>query len=284
MKQTWLLDPASYRGPVVFSVGIHLLVLVVFSVSYVVEDKSVLVKPREIKYIKAVVVPKKPSAKQLKAQREQAARKKKEKERIKEIRRKEEQKKAEAQKRIVAKKTKDKKQKEEKEKKKRLDQKQAEKEKLRRETLEKQRQARAEHARKLKEKRKQQSLERQKAAELAQRADDEKAIEQARLDAQQVSDNVIVGEYVGLIQQQIESAWQKPLSAQNGMQTTLQIHLIPGGEVTDVNVVKSSGNDVFDRSATQAAWKASPLAVPKETGVFSRKFRVVELLFKPEDL
>jgi colicin import membrane protein len=50
----------------------------------------------------------------------------------------------------------------------------------------------------------------------------------------------------------------------------------------DADVVRSSGNGVFDRSAENAVRKASPLPVPKDRKLFRRNFRSFTFEFKPQ--
>ena len=92
--------------------------------------------------------------------------------------------------------------------------------------------------------------------------------------------------YAALIQQTVVRYWSRPPSARNGMETLLQLQLIPTGEVVSVNVIKSSGNSAFDRSAVNAVEKAGAFPElqklpPRE---FERTFRRFRLLFRPEDL
>jgi len=68
------------------------------------------------------------------------------------------------------------------------------------------------------------------------------------------------------------------------MEALLKVHLVPTGEVVDVALVKSSGNDAFDRSAVLAVQKAGRFMVPSDSSEFERNFRQFEVLFRPEDL
>lgn len=90
--------------------------------------------------------------------------------------------------------------------------------------------------------------------------------------------------YVQQIKRVIIQNWSRPPSARNGMQATLKVHLVPDGEVVNVTVVKSSGNDAFDRSAILAVQKAQRFDVPSDPRLFERYFREFEVLFRPEDL
>lgn len=87
-----------------------------------------------------------------------------------------------------------------------------------------------------------------------------------------------------LINQRVQTKWNRPLSARRGMVVTLRISVLPGGEVTNVVTVKPSGDPAFDASAEDAVRKASPLPVPDDVTVFNQYFRVITLKFNPEDL
>jgi colicin import membrane protein len=67
-----------------------------------------------------------------------------------------------------------------------------------------------------------------------------------------------------------------------GLACTLRVRLLPGGDVVDVAVTKSSGNDIFDRRALTAVQKASPLPIPDDNAIFERlNLRDVTFTFKP---
>ena len=68
------------------------------------------------------------------------------------------------------------------------------------------------------------------------------------------------------------------------MEARLIVELVPTGEVVAVTVVKSSGNEAFDRSAEQAVRKAARFDVPEDPALFEAHFRRFQMLFKPEDL
>lgn len=291
--QRHLKDSDDLSIPILFSLLIHIIFILLFSISDLLDEHEVLVKPKELKYIKTIVVNKQGKL----ASKEQRATKKVDDDRIKEIRRKDaQQKQFEEQQRIAAKKAKIEKEKKEKEalEKKKLEekkkqellakQKAKEKEKLekekeeqerqRQEALLKQRQERERQLQQMREARQKQEALRKAQEELERQR-------QAALDAQ---DAPILDEYEAQIQTKISQNWSRPLTARNGMKATLQINLMPGGDVANVKVIESSGDEAFDSSAKQAVWKASPLPVPSDAGVFTRHYRVFNLLFSPEDL
>lgn len=90
--------------------------------------------------------------------------------------------------------------------------------------------------------------------------------------------------YVNLIDTAISDKWDRPPSARRGMEVTLQVELFPNGELNTVNIVESSGNDAFDRSAEKAVKDVKRFTVPENTELFEKNFRVFKLRFKPEDL
>lgn len=108
--------------------------------------------------------------------------------------------------------------------------------------------------------------------------------EQERLEQQRVSDQSEINKYRLPIKQRIEQFWSRPPSARRGMQATLEIRLIPGGEVVGVTVVKSSGNAAFDQSAVAAVQRAKILPTPSDPRIFNQQFRTIILIFSPEDL
>ena len=69
----------------------------------------------------------------------------------------------------------------------------------------------------------------------------------------------------------------------------LLIQLIPSGDVINASVLKSSGNDAFDRSAIDAVQRVGKFAYLKQLSdksptVFESNFRRLQLDFTPEDL
>jgi len=93
--------------------------------------------------------------------------------------------------------------------------------------------------------------------------------------------NGIVNLIVFQISQKVKRNWIRPGSAASGLQATLHVKLMPGGDVKQVTVIKSSGNAVFDRSAETAVYKAAPLPQPKDPKA-AAELRDFQFVFKPE--
>jgi colicin import membrane protein len=92
--------------------------------------------------------------------------------------------------------------------------------------------------------------------------------------------------YLAMIKDRIERKWNRPPSARNGMACVLRISIVPTGRITDVDVVKSSGSDEFDRSAEQAVRSVEQFKELQgmDPDLFEQDFRELEILFRPEDL
>ncbi|MDH5738510.1 MAG: cell envelope integrity protein TolA, partial [Gammaproteobacteria bacterium] len=79
----------------------------------------------------------------------------------------------------------------------------------------------------------------------------------------------VINQYRALIEAKVRQNWIVPAGAKEGMSCELLVRLIPSGDVISVQLTKSSGDSVFDRSVENAIRKASPLPVPSaETGLF----------------
>lgn len=97
--------------------------------------------------------------------------------------------------------------------------------------------------------------------------------------AQDRQDQGIIGQFVGRIQAAIVREFNTA-GLPAGLSCILQIRMIPGGEVVEARIIKSSGNAVFDSRAELAVTRASPLPVPQDQRVFT-KMREIRLTFAP---
>ena len=82
--------------------------------------------------------------------------------------------------------------------------------------------------------------------------------------------------------QKVMRNWLRPAGARAGLSCTVAVSLIPGGEVLNARVSRSSGDSFFDRSVESAVLKASPLPLPPDGALFER-FRELEFIFNPEE-
>ena len=91
----------------------------------------------------------------------------------------------------------------------------------------------------------------------------------------------VVDEYKAQILRAIASQWRIPDEVDPTLSTELLLRLAPGGVVISVDIKKSSGDSVLDRSAVTAVWRAAPLPVPRSAEIFER-FRSIRLTVRPE--
>ena len=133
--------------------------------------------------------------------------------------------------------------------------------------------------RKAEAERKRQEDEARKAAEQEMQA--RLAAEQDRMATQRRSAmQSMINEYVLYIQEKVQRSWIRPPSSGAELSCTVEVRLIPSGEVIDAQIVRSSGNAAFDRSVEAAVFKASPLPVPPDPEVMEQ-FRSLRFEFKP---
>lgn len=93
----------------------------------------------------------------------------------------------------------------------------------------------------------------------------------------------IVRKYKELIRQKVGRYWRQPsTSTKDKLKSTVRVRLIPGGDVILVEIAKSSGDPLFDRSVITAVHKAAPLPLPSEPGMFER-FRIISFEFEPPE-
>lgn len=90
-----------------------------------------------------------------------------------------------------------------------------------------------------------------------------------------------VDKYKALIIGAISRQWILPENINNGLSSQFRIRLAPNGIVLDVNLTRSSGDPILDRSAQSAIYKASPLPVPSDPAAFN-VFRDISLTVRPE--
>lgn len=132
--------------------------------------------------------------------------------------------------------------------------------------------------------RQEQARQRQERLNALAQSSLDRAIEEESDSLQAGSEDQVAQSYRLGMYELVRQNWSRPPSARNGMSAKLQVELIPTGEVAAVNIVESSGNAAFDRSAEQAVRKARRFEVPQENAIFERYFRSFYFLFQPEDL
>jgi len=111
------------------------------------------------------------------------------------------------------------------------------------------------------------------------------AAEQAKVEAQKakaVAQQSEAEQAKLAIKQKVNRSWIRPVSTTAALKCTIRVRLLSDGTVMDAEVISSSGDEDFDRSAENAVNKASPLPVPKDKELFAREFRSFQFLFNPK--
>jgi colicin import membrane protein len=99
-----------------------------------------------------------------------------------------------------------------------------------------------------------------------------------RLDAARNSG--AMSSWAAQIQARIQRAWIRPPSARSGLDCTLYVTQVPGGEIVNVKLGSCNGDDAVKQSILDAAYRASPLPPPPDPALFERN---LELYFRPTD-
>lgn len=123
------------------------------------------------------------------------------------------------------------------------------------------------------------------AAEAKAKADAERAL-QEQLAAESAAlanarNQDIISQYVGLIGEKVQRNWIQPPTSRAGLSCVVQVQLMPTGDVVSVQIVQGSGDATFDRSVEAAVYRAAPLPLPPDPGLFE-SFRTVQFRFVPK--
>jgi colicin import membrane protein len=98
--------------------------------------------------------------------------------------------------------------------------------------------------------------------------------------ATQIESGPLGDQYKARLQSRITHAWIKPNSARSGIDCTVEVTQVPGGEVTNARVLQCNGDAAVRQSIENAVYRASPLPDPPDPSLFHRVF-VIE--FTPND-
>lgn len=115
-----------------------------------------------------------------------------------------------------------------------------------------------------------------------------KQSEQERIQAEQVrvraevdaATATQVGRYQDMIRSKIRRNIVMPPDVPETAKAEFKVTVLPGGDVMDVELVKSSGNPAYDNAAERAIYKAQPLPLPDDAGL-QKMFRELRLTIRP---
>ncbi|MDZ7810953.1 MAG: cell envelope integrity protein TolA [Arhodomonas sp.] len=80
---------------------------------------------------------------------------------------------------------------------------------------------------------------------------------------------------------QINRNWIRPATVPDGLSCVIRIRVAPNGMIRgEPEIVESSGNAAFDRSAVRAVQKTGELRMPEDQEV-ARRLSPINLRFRP---
>ena len=140
----------------------------------------------------------------------------------------------------------------------------------------------AEDAKRKAEDARRKAAEDQKAAALADLLSDN--VERQQTIADTHGDQV-ASSYDDLIRRLVSESWSRPPSARNGMSVVVQINMLPDGTITNASVSRSSGDSAFDSSAVSAVRAVGRIPEMREIPAADfAPYRSFKMTFTPEDL
>jgi colicin import membrane protein len=119
----------------------------------------------------------------------------------------------------------------------------------------------------------QEALRKQREAE-----DAKKRAEAAQLAAHKK----LIETYMAQIRAKVLPRIRVPDDMKGNPEGVFEVTLLPGGEVLDARLVRSSGVPAYDNAVERAIVGASPLPVPGESDLFQQEFRKFKFSFKPD--
>ena len=90
--------------------------------------------------------------------------------------------------------------------------------------------------------------------------------------------------YGSIIIKSIQSAWRKPINIQDGLVCDLRLSINKNGRITNVNLIRSSGNLRFDNSALRAIQRVETFSFFKDIpySLYNSNFKSLVITFNPK--
>jgi hypothetical protein len=90
--------------------------------------------------------------------------------------------------------------------------------------------------------------------------------------------------YGSIIIKSIQSAWRKPINIQDGLICDLSLSINKNGRITNVNLIRSSGNLRFDNSALKAIQRVETFSFFKDIpySLYNSNFKSLVITFNPK--
>lgn len=98
-----------------------------------------------------------------------------------------------------------------------------------------------------------------------------------------IASGKVVDEYVGKIAAKIRRYIVLPPGVSKNIRAEFNVTLLPGGEVLNANLARTSGSDAYDSAVERAILKAQPLPLPPAEQKMFDRFRDLRLKFSPAE-
>jgi colicin import membrane protein len=172
----------------------------------------------------------------------------------------------------------------EEEKKKQEEEKKRLEEQKRREEEERRRKEEEEKKRIEDERRRREEMERRLEQERREREYAEQLRRQAELEAAAIAEanaradaaaDRALAEWGARVQRKVRSNWTRPANLDRNLVASVRIKWLPSGDITEVTVVRGSGDAVYDRSVESAVIKSSPLPRLEDARAYGKAKEIV---------
>lgn len=107
--------------------------------------------------------------------------------------------------------------------------------------------------------------------------------EQQPQQEQDAAARAVTEDYRARISARIRQRVILPPDLQGNPEAIYNVSLLPGGTVTEVRLVKTSGVATYDAAVERAIFAAQPLPVPEDPGMFQANFKKLRLNFRPKE-
>jgi colicin import membrane protein len=101
--------------------------------------------------------------------------------------------------------------------------------------------------------------------------------------AQDAAARGVADDYRARISAKIRQRVILPPDLKGNPEAIYEVSLLPGGEVTQVRLLQSSGTLTYDAAVERAILAAQPLPVPEDPGLFHANFKNFLLSFRPKE-
>lgn len=113
------------------------------------------------------------------------------------------------------------------------------------------------------------AVKKQQSAQRRAELQREIAVEQGALNARRAS---LLQQWTAVVRQKVQSNWNEPANTPSNLSCKVQVNQVPGGTVTNAQIIACNGDEAIQQSVITAVLRSSPLPPPPEPSLFQRVF------------